>query len=89
VVEEPHPSKEKDLDHANVVLAHDPTTLCEALKCDDASKWEATMEDEYHSLLANGTWELTTLPKSLGGGTIHCFHESCALNGYLKGGYYI
>jgi hypothetical protein len=25
----------------------------------------------------------------LGEGTIHCFHESRALNGYLKGGYYI
>jgi hypothetical protein len=22
------------------------------------------MEDEYHSLLANGMWELTTVPKS-------------------------
>jgi hypothetical protein len=56
--------KEKDSHHANVALVHDPTILGEALKCDDASKWEAAMEDEYHSLLANGTWELTTLPKS-------------------------
>jgi hypothetical protein len=56
--------KEKFSDHANVALGHEPTTLGEALKCDDASKWEAAMEDEYHSLLANGTWELTTLPKS-------------------------
>jgi hypothetical protein len=56
--------KEKGSDHANVALAHDSTTLGEALKCDDASKWEAAMEDEYHSLLANGMWELTTLPKS-------------------------
>jgi hypothetical protein len=56
--------KDKGSDHANVALVHDPTTLGEALKCDDANKWEAAMEDEYHSLLANGTWELTTLPKS-------------------------
>jgi hypothetical protein len=34
---------------------------------------------------ALGTKSFTTL----GGGTIHCFHESHALNGYLKGGYYI
>jgi hypothetical protein len=25
-------------------------------------------------------------PTTLGGSTIHCFHESRALNGYLKGG---
>jgi hypothetical protein len=25
---------------------------------------------------------------ALGGGTIHCFHGSHALNGYLKEGYY-
>ena len=29
----------------------------------DASKWEATMQEEYESLMAKGTWELTTLPK--------------------------
>ena len=56
-------SKDKDAHQANVALAQDPTTLGEALKCEDASKWEAAMEDEYHSLLANGTWELTILPK--------------------------
>jgi hypothetical protein len=56
--------KERGSDHANVALTHEPTTLGEALKCDDASKWEAAMEDKYHSHLANGTWELTTLPKS-------------------------
>jgi hypothetical protein len=56
--------KKKDSDHAIVALAHDPTILSEALECDDASKWESTMENENHSLLANGTWDLTTLPKS-------------------------
>ena len=55
--------KDKDAHHAHLALAQDPTTLGEALKCEDANKWEAAMEDEYHSLLANGTWELTTLPK--------------------------
>ena len=55
--------KDKNAHHANVALAQDPTTLGDALKCEDASKWEAAMEDECHSLLANDTWELTTLPK--------------------------
>jgi hypothetical protein len=30
--------KEKDSNHANVALAHDPTILGEALECNDASK---------------------------------------------------
>ena len=55
--------KDKDSYHANVAIVQDPTTVSEAMKSQDASKWEAAMEDEYHSLLANGTWELTTLPK--------------------------
>ena len=55
--------KERDAHQANVALAQDPTTLDEAMKSADASKWEVAMEDEYHSLLANGTWELTSLPK--------------------------
>jgi hypothetical protein len=30
---------------------------------EDASKWEAAMQKEYGSLMANGTWELVPLPK--------------------------
>ena len=55
--------KDKDSYHANVAIVQDPTTVSETMKSQDASKWEAAIEDEYHSLLANGTWELTTLPK--------------------------
>ena len=51
-------------EHANVAIVHDPTTLAEALESPDASKWEAAMEEEYNSLHANGTWELTPLPPS-------------------------
>jgi hypothetical protein len=30
---------------------------------EDASKWEAAMQEEYGSFMANGTWELIPLPK--------------------------
>ena len=41
----------------------DPLNLCEALKSEDASKWEAAMQEESNSLMANGMWKLTNLPK--------------------------
>ena len=47
----------------NVTLLDDPLNLCEALKSEDVSKWEAVMQKEYNSVMANGTWELTKLPK--------------------------
>lgn len=59
-----HMPPQHNTEHANVALAQDPATLSDALESHDASKWEEAMEDEYHSLLTNGTWELTTLPKS-------------------------
>jgi len=37
--------------------------LCDAMRLEDASKWEAAMQEEYGSLMANGTWELVLLPK--------------------------
>ena len=50
-------------ERANVALLDDPLNLCEALRSEDASKWEAAMQEEYDSLMANSTWELTNLPK--------------------------
>ena len=44
-----------------MTLLDDHLNLCEALKCEDASKWEATMQKNYDLLIANGTWELTKL----------------------------
>ena len=41
----------------------DPLNVCEAMSSEDASKWEAAMQEEYDSLMANGTWELAPLPK--------------------------
>jgi hypothetical protein len=42
---------------------------------EDASKWEAAMQEEYASLMANGTWELVPLPnnrKSVGCKWVFC-----------------
>ena len=39
------------------------------MRSKDASTWEAAMQEEYGSLIANGTWELAALPmgrKSVG-----------------------
>jgi hypothetical protein len=33
------------------------------MRSEDASKWEAAMQEEYGSFMANGTWELVPLPK--------------------------
>ncbi len=36
------------------------------MRSEDASKWEAAMQEEYGSLMANGTWELEEDRKSVG-----------------------
>ena len=45
----PHHGKK----HANVALLDDPLNLYEALRFEDASKWEATMQEEYDSFMSN------------------------------------
>lgn len=40
----------------------EPTTVEEALNCDQRDEWKAAMTSEYESLLKNNTWELTELP---------------------------
>ena len=39
---------------------HDPETFAKASVNPD---WDASMDDEYHSLMANDTWDLVPLPK--------------------------
>ena len=51
-------------EHANVALLEGPSTIREAMQCEDANKWEQAMDEEYKSLMANGTWELTPTPKT-------------------------
>ena len=46
-----------------MTLLDDSLNLCEVLKFEDASKLEAAMQDKNKLLMANGTWELTRLPK--------------------------
>ena len=45
-------------EQANVAFLGDPSTLGEVLHCEDASKWELAMQEEYGALIAKGTWNL-------------------------------
>jgi len=58
-----HILPQQDVERANVACLDDPLNLCDAMHSKDASKWEAAMQEEYGSLMANGTWELVRLPK--------------------------
>ncbi len=58
-----HILPQQDVECANVACLDDPLNLCDAMHSEDASKWEAAMQQEYASLMANGTWELVPLPK--------------------------
>jgi hypothetical protein len=46
-----------------MILLINSLSLWEALRSKNASKWEAAMQEEYDSLIANCMWELTMLPK--------------------------
>jgi hypothetical protein len=43
-------------------LPNDPVTPKDALSRPDADNWKLAMEEEYQTLLANGTWELSDVP---------------------------
>jgi hypothetical protein len=43
-----------------VLETHDPKTFVEASSHPD---WDTTMNEEYHSLMENDTWDLVPLPK--------------------------
>jgi hypothetical protein len=58
-----HIFSQHEKERVNMALMDDPLNLCEAMRSEDASKWETAMQEEYDSLMANGTWELSTLPK--------------------------
>ena len=41
----------------------EPTTVSEALSCDEKENWRKAMKAEYKSLEANHVWDLVPLPK--------------------------
>ena len=51
-------------DMANVVLQDglEPVTYQEAMNCEFSEEWQQAMDDEYESLMKNGTWDLMPLP---------------------------
>ena len=53
-----------DVKHTNVVMHDEPYTVREAMQSSNAKKWELAMQEEYDSLMASSTWELTPLPKN-------------------------
>jgi hypothetical protein len=58
-----HILPQQDVECANVACLDDPLNLCDAMRSKDASKWEAAMQEEYGSVMANGMWELVPLLK--------------------------
>jgi hypothetical protein len=46
-----------------VAFFDDHLNLCKTLRSEDVNKWEATMQEEYDLLMANGMWKLINLPK--------------------------
>ena len=58
-----HILPQHEVERANVASSDDPLNMCEAMQSEGASKWELAMQEEYNSLMANGTWELAPLPK--------------------------
>ncbi|KAJ9565484.1 hypothetical protein OSB04_001450 [Centaurea solstitialis] len=47
----------------SINIDDDPKTFKEAMSSRDASLWKEAINDEMDSILSNGTWELTDLPK--------------------------
>ena len=47
---------------AQVSKTHDPETFAEAL---GHPYWDTTMNENYHSLMANDTWDFVPLPKGI------------------------
>ena len=52
-----------DKQNTNIAIVGEPRSLIEAIELSDASEWELAIQEEYESLIANDTWELTPLLK--------------------------
>ncbi len=45
------------------LIASEPSSIEETIKCEDCPKWKQGIELQYESLLKNNTWTLAELPK--------------------------
>ena len=50
--------------YANMVIAEEPQNINEALNCQYADQWKEAAQNEFNSLIANGTWDLVDLPEN-------------------------
>lgn len=50
-------------DYTCIVTMDEPLTISKALEREDGSLWKQATNEEYNSLLKNGTWILIKLPK--------------------------
>jgi hypothetical protein len=48
---------------ANITLTIEPTSYQEATNGEHSQQWTEAIQKEYDSLLTNGTWSLTALPR--------------------------
>jgi hypothetical protein len=67
-----HILPQQDVERANVACLDDPLNLCDAMHSEDASKWEAAMQEEYASLLTKALakeWH-QNLTRSMGLGVL-------------------
>jgi hypothetical protein len=67
-----HILPQQDVERANVACLDDPLNLRDAMHSEDASKWEAAMQEEYASLLTNALakeWH-QNLTRSMGLGVL-------------------
>ena len=58
--------------HASALLSEtfEPQSYKQAMECDSSEKWTKAFQEEYDSLVENGTWKLVPLPP--GCSTINC-----------------
>ena len=50
--------------YTNMVIAEEPQNINEALNGQYADQWKEAAQNEFNSLIANGTWDLVDLPEN-------------------------
>lgn len=49
-------------EHAMMAMRQEPKTYEQAIRASDGKRWKEAMDEEYHSLVKNGTWKLVSSP---------------------------